>query len=226
MHPYPYDDSEVNGLYNNNTWGGNRCRPELIKKFFSDIEAPEGHAYTVAEAAGDDRALFETEGRNLNVENESDFKYGYAVAKFTNFKCDGSKGTDITFADSQLMYMRAAEAYLTYAEAVTRLAGSGAAPADAVDAINKIRKRAHATEKASYSLNDILDEWSREFYFEGRRRVDLIRFGQFGGNASYKWQWKGGAYAGRNFEAYRNVFAIPTDDLIANPNLKQNEGYK
>ena len=226
MHPYPYDDSEVNGLYNNNTWGGNRCRPELIQKFFSDIEAPEGHAYDVVEAAGDDRALFETEGRNLNVENESDFKYGYAVAKFTNFKCDGSKGTDITFADSQLMYMRAAEAYLTYAEAATRLAGSGAAPADAVAALNAIRARAHATEKASYSLNDILDEWSREFYFEGRRRVDLIRFGQFGGNASYRWQWKGGAYAGRNFEAYRNVFAIPTDDLIANPNLKQNEGYK
>ena len=124
------------------------------------------------------------------------------------------------------MYMRAAEAYLTYAEAVTRLAGSGAAPADAVSAINALRARAHATQKASYSLNDILDEWSREFFFEGRRRVDLIRFGQFGGNTTYKWQWKGGAYAGRNFEAYRNVFAIPSDDLIANPNLKQNEGYK
>jgi hypothetical protein len=226
MHPYPYDDSEVNGLYNNNTWGGNRCRPDLIKKFFGDIEAPEGHAYDVVAAAGDDRALFETEGRHLNVENESDFKYGYAVAKFTNFKRDGSKGSDITFADSQLMYMRAAEAYLTYAEAATRLAGSGAAPADAVQAINSVRARAHATEKASYSLNDILDEWSREFYFEGRRRVDLIRFGKFGGNTDYKWQWKGGAYAGRDFEAYRNVFAIPTDDLIANPNLKQNEGYK
>ena len=227
VHPYPYDPAEVNGLYNNSTWGGNRCRPELIKKFFTDFEAPEGHAYDVAAAAEDDRALFETEGRHLNVENESDFKYGYAVAKFNNFKCDGSKGSDITFADSQLMYMRAAEAYLTYAEALTRLAGSGSAPADAVEAINKIRKRAHAATKASYSLNDILDEWSREFYFEGRRRVDLIRFGQFGGpNATYRWQWKGGAYAGRNFEAYRNVFAIPTDDLIANPNLTQNEGYK
>jgi hypothetical protein len=226
MHPYPYDPTEVNGLYNNNTWGGNRCRPELIYKFFDGVEPPIGHAYDVAAAAGDDRALFETEGRNLNVENESDFKYGYAVAKFTNFKCDGSKGSDITFADSQLMYMRAAEAYLTYAEAVTRLAGSGAAPADAVSAINALRARAHATQKASYSLNDILDEWSREFFFEGRRRVDLIRFGQFGGNTTYKWQWKGGAYAGRNFEAYRNVFAIPSDDLIANPNLKQNEGYK
>ena len=226
MHPYPYDATEVNGLYNNSTWGGNRARPELIKKFFSDIEAPEGHAYDVAAAAGDDRALFETEGRHLNVENESDFKYGYATAKFTNFKCDGSKGSDITFADAQLMYMRAAEAYLTYAEAVTRLAGSGAAPADAVDAINKLRERAHATKKASYSLNDILDEWSREFYFEGRRRVDLIRFGKFGGTTDYKWQWKGGAYAGRDFEAYRNVFAIPNDDILANHNLKQNEGYK
>ena len=226
MHPYPYDATEVNGLYNNSTWGGNRARPERIKKFFSDIEAPEGHAYDVAAAAGDDRALFETEGRHLNVENESDFKYGYATAKFTNFKCDGSKGSDITFADAQLMYMRAAEAYLTYAEAVTRLAGSGAAPADAVDAINKVRERAHATKKASYSLNDILDEWSREFYFEGRRRVDLIRFGKFGGTTDYKWQWKGGAYAGRDFEAYRNVFAIPNDDILANHNLKQNEGYK
>ncbi len=226
MHPYPYDATEVNGLYNNSTWGGNRARPELIKKFFSDIEAPEGHAYDVAAAAGDDRALFETEGRHLNVENESDFKYGYATAKFTNFKCDGSKGSDITFADAQLMYMRAAEAYLTYAEAVTRLAGTGAAPADAVDAINKVRERAHATKKASYSLNDILDEWSREFYFEGRRRVDLIRFGKFGGTTDYKWQWKGGAYAGRDFEAYRNVFAIPNDDILANHNLKQNEGYK
>ena len=226
MHPYPYDASEVNGLYNNSTWGGNRCRPELIKKFFSDIDAPEGHAYDVVEAAGDDRALFETEGRHLNVENESDFKYGYAVAKFTNFKCDGSKGSDITFSDSQLMYMRAAEAYLTYAEAVTRLGGSGAAPADALQAINAIRARAHAAPMASCSLNAILDEWSREFYFEGRRRVDLIRFGKFGGNTDYKWQWKGGAYAGRDFEAYRSVFAIPTDDLIANPNLKQNEGYK
>lgn len=190
------------------------------------MTVPEGHAYDVVVAARDDRALFETEGRFLNVEDESNFKYGYATAKFTNFKCDGSKGSDNTFPDSHLFYMRAAEAYLTYAEAVTRLAGSGAAPADALRAINDVRERAHATPLTSCSLNNILDEWSREFYFEGRRRVDLIRYGKFGGNTDYKWQWKGGAYAGRDFEAYRNVFAIPYDDILANPNLKQNEGYK
>ncbi len=224
VHPYPYDETEVNGLYNNSTWGGNRARPELIRLFFPNDDAPTGHAYDVAFAAGDDRALFETEGRHLNVENESDFKYGYAIAKFNNFKCDGSKGSDITFADSHLFYMRVAEAYLTYAEALTRMAG-GTAPAEAVAAINAIRGRAHADQRSTYTLNQILDEWGREFYFEGRRRVDLIRFGKFGGNTDYKWQWKGGAYAGRDFEAYRNVFAIPTDDLIANSKLQQNPGY-
>ena len=55
--------------------------------------------------------------------------------------------------------------------------------------------------------------------------MDLIRFGKFGGTTDYKWQWKGGAYGGRDFEAYRNVFAIPTDDLIANSKLEQNPGY-
>ena len=115
---------------------------------------------------------------------------------------------------------------MTYAEALTRSAGSGAAaPAAAVDAINVLRKRAGATEKASYSLNDILDEWSREFYFEGRRRIDLIRFGKFGGNTDYKWQWKGGDFNGRDFPEYRNIFPIPTKDITANEKLKQNPGY-
>ena len=224
VHPNPYDESEVNGLYSNNTWGGNRARPELIRLFFPNDDAPAGHAYAVAFAAGDDRALFETEGRYLNVEDESNFKYGFAIAKFNNFKCDGTKGSDNTFSDSHLFYMRVAEAYLTYAEALTRMSG-GTAPADAVAAINAIRGRAHADQRSTYTLNQILDEWAREFYFEGRRRVDLIRFGKFGGNTDYQWQWKGGAYGGRDFEAYRNVFAIPTDDLIANSKLQQNPGY-
>ena len=222
VHPNPYDPSEVNGLYNNNTWGGNRARPELIRLFFPNDDAPEGPAYEVCAAAGDDRALFDTKGRHLNVENESDFTYGYAIAKFNNFKCDGTKGSDNTFADSHLFYMRKAEAYLTYAEALTRL---GTQADEAREAVNILRRRAHATELRSLSLDQILAEWGREFYFEGRRRVDLIRFKKFGGSTDYQWQWKGGAYDGRDFSADRNVFAIPTDDLVANPKLKQNPGY-
>ena len=40
VHPNPYDESEVNGLYNNNTWGGNRARPELIRLFFPNTMFP------------------------------------------------------------------------------------------------------------------------------------------------------------------------------------------
>ena len=222
VHPNMYDASEVNGLYSNNTWGGNRARPELIRLFFPNDDAPEAHAYEVYQVAGDDRALFETVGRHLNVENESDFTYGYAIAKFNNFKCDGSKGSNITFADSHLFYMRKAEAYLTYAEALTRM---GQQPDEAREAVNTLRRRANASELRSLTLDQILDEWGREFYFEGRRRVDLIRFDKFGGNNDYLWQWKGGAYEGRPFSKERNVFAIPNDDIIANPKLTQNPGY-
>jgi hypothetical protein len=61
--------------------------------------------------------------------------------------------------------------------------------------------------------------------YESLRRTDLIRFNKFGGDVNYNWEFKGGAAAGKNFEAFRNVFPIPSDELAANPNLKQNTGY-
>lgn len=72
-----------------------------------------------------------------------------------------------------------------------------------------------------------MDNSSRSYagFLWWRRRVDLIRFDKFGGNNDYLWQWKGGAYEGRPFSKDRNVFAIPNDDLIANPKLTQNPGY-
>ena len=96
--------------------------------------------------------------------------------------------------------------------------------ADGIAAINELRTRAHATTKSSYTLDEILDEWSREFYFEGRRRMDLIRFGCYSGD-KYNLQCKGGSINGASFSSDRDIFAIPTTDLTANPNLKQNPGY-
>jgi len=88
-----------------------------------------------------------------------------------------------------------------------------------------VRNRAHAVARSGYSLNDILDEWAREFYFEGRRRTDLIRFDKFGGTTvDYIWQWKGGTFSGRNFDAYRNIYAIPASQLPTYNN-EQNPGY-
>lgn len=55
--------------------------------------------------------------------------------------------------------------------------------------------------------------------------MDLIRFNKFGGNTDYAWEWKGGAKDGTSFSANKNLYGIPTKDLVANPNLKQNPGY-
>jgi hypothetical protein len=119
-------------------------------------------------------------------------------------------------------FIRLAEAYLTYAEAQTHLGNND----EAKDAIDALRDRANNPNKQpSYTLDDICDEWAREFAFEGRRRMDLIRFGKFGGNSNYTWEWKGGVKAGTNFSANKNVYGIPTNDLVSNSNLKQNPGY-
>ena len=217
------DMTDSNGT--TETWGGNRARPDLIKKWFPNDNAPEASPKDFAKAAGDDRAIIDSRGRTLDNEDVGAFKNGYAVAKFNNFTTTGASTSSAQFPDADFFLLRAAEAYLTYAEAQARQSG-GTATGDAANAINALRARANASTKDSYTLNEICDEWCREFYYEGRRRMDLIRFGKYGGSSDYTWQWKGGSYAGRNFEAYKNLFAIPTTDLTANPNLVQNEGYK
>ena len=234
MHESPVDASATNGTDQN--WGGNRARPELIRMFFPGDDAPTGNSWVVAPAAKDDRALFNTDGkRTLEINNWNTFKNGFGVAKYNNFKTTPNAsgtgfegGQNTTFPDGDFFLMRSAEAYLTYAEALTRQNGNAdntPVTGEALNAVKAIRNRAHAPNITSFTLRQLLDEWSREFYFEGRRRIDLIRFGRYGGDTDYQWQWKGGVKEGQDFKAYRNLFAIPTNDLTVNKNLKQNDGY-
>ncbi len=221
MHAIRGNDDITNGT--DAKWGGNRARPDLIRKFFPNDDAPNVPSYDMPDAAGDDRAIFWGQDRTLNISDPAQFTEGFSVAKYLNIKTDGSDGTNATQPDADFFLMRKAEAYLTYAEATARQNG-GSATSEGIAALNTLRERANATPKAGYSLSDILDEWSREFYFEGRRRIDLIRFGEFTGN-TLTWQWKGGTYGGRAIESYRSIYAIPTNDLTANSNLVQNPGY-
>ena len=219
--------STSNGDYSVGTsesWGGNRARRDLVEKFFPNGDAPNVDKYAMAAQAGDDRALFWGEDRIVDATDVSTFTNGFSIAKFSNIRSDGGSTHDSQFVDTDFFLLRAAEAWLTFAEATARQNG-GNATSEGIAAINELRTRAHAATKSSYSLNDILDEWSREFYFEGRRRMDLIRFGCYGGSNNYNWQWKGGNLNGTGFSADKNVFAIPTTDLTANENLTQNPGY-
>lgn len=208
-------------------WGGNRALPELVDKFFPAKNAPESALPAAMQAAsGDDRALFESRGRTYSIDKWGTFTNGFAVTKFNNIYSDGGASHDAQYVDTDFFFFRVAEAYLSYAEADARLNG-GQATEDGLEKLNAVRARAHARALQSADLRTICDEWSREFYFEGRRRSDLIRFGYYGGNTSYTWTYKGSAdvYEGTPFPAYRNVFAIPTTDIVANGNLTQNTGY-
>lgn len=69
---------------------------------------------------------------------------------------------------------------------------------------------------AVLNLDEMLDEWGREFLGEGRRRIDLIRFGKF----ESSW-WDKEVDADKHCE----IFPFHTDILGANHSLKQNPGY-
>ena len=207
-------------------WAGNRARPQLVAKFFPNNDAPQVSIKDMATAAGDDRALFFGIDRELNISTPTEFTSGYSVGKYRNTYAGSGSPHNSQFIDADFFLMRSAEAYLIAAEADARLNG-GTASATGTGYINALRQRANTTNLSSCSLEQILDERSRELYFEGFRRTDLIRYGYFGGNNSgqYLWEWKGGSQNGASLPAFRNLFAIPAEDINANPNLVQNEGY-
>lgn len=216
------------GTYNTTEfWAGNRSRSQLLAKFFPNGDAPAVNIEDMTAAAGDDRALFYGKDRELVVTKVTEFTSGYSVAKFRNSYSNGSVGHNSQFVDMDYFLMRSAEAYLIAAEADARING-GTTTATGAGYINQLRARAHAAQNPQYSVRQILDERSRELYYEGFRRTDLIRYGFFGGSksADYVWDWKGGAASGVSFPEYRNLFALPDEDVNANTNLIQNEGYK
>lgn len=210
-------------------WAGNRARSQFIAKFFPNNDAPKANIADMVKAAGDDRALFFGKGRDLVVETPTEYTSGYAVGKYRNTYSNGGNPHNSKFVDTDYFLMRSAEAYLIAAEADARLNG-GVTTATGKGYIDALRQRANNKDlKASYTLNQILDERARELYYEGFRRTDLIRYGYYGGEKSgeYLWEWKGGIKNGQAIAAYLNVFAIPAEDVNANPNLKgkQNTGY-
>ncbi len=196
-------------------WAGLRATRNLIEKF--------------PDLAGDvdGRAIFFTEGQSVDIDDIGVFEQGIAVPKFKNINSAGQVGSDPTHVDTDYPMFRLGDAYLMYAEATLRGASNGNLNT-AVTLINDLRERAYGNNDgdvvaAEVDLDFILDERSRELYWEGSRRIDLVRYGQFTDNGI--WPWKGNVKEGRLTEPHRDIFPIPASDLLANPNLVQNPGY-
>ncbi|HVH66904.1 MAG TPA: RagB/SusD family nutrient uptake outer membrane protein [Gemmatimonadales bacterium] len=192
-------------------WGGYRMKQQAFRRF----------------SAGDTRgSFFYTSGQTDSVIDIGNFNNGIAAPKFTNKTSSGGAASQTTMVDTDFPIFRLGEAYLIYAEAAVR---TGTNVSQAVTYFNDLRQRAfgdttHNVTAGQMTLDTILAERGRELLFEARRRTDLIRFGLFTGG-TYLWAWKGNQPGGATTDAHYYLYAIPLNELSANPNLKQNPGY-
>lgn len=211
-------------------WGGIRTISNFVEKFdLSDSDfSSESPEVTATDARG--MFFFDPASWEWEVSNVGMFTNGIGVLKYKNITSTGGDAPNAhpTFASTDFPMFRLADAYLMYAEAVVR-GGSGGDKATAVGYINQLRERAYGDNSgnitdAELTLDFLLDERARELYWECHRRTDLIRFGKFTGG-EYLWEWKGNVQEGVATDAHRDLFPIPSDDLMSNPNLVQNPGY-
>ena len=192
-------------------WAGNRATKALLDLFGSN-------------ATTDTRCLMNA--TTPVITDVKTFTQGVYVYKFRNVTSAGANGSNSDHCDTDFPLFRLSELYLNYAEAAIR----GKADATkGLQYLNLVRTRAYGNATGNYSalpsLDELLNERGREFYWEAQRRTDLIRFGKFT-SATYLWPWKGDVAAGKGLEAYRTLYPIPSDDLQANPEkLRQNPGY-
>lgn len=131
---------------------------------------------------------------------------------------------DENYHETDYVIYRLTELYFNKAEALMRKNG-GLATGEAVDLINESKRRYFSDADwpdeqyttATLTLDELLAERGREFIFEGKRRTDLIRFGEY---INGSW-WD---HEPTNDET-RELYPIPRIQVASNPNLQQNPGY-
>jgi len=162
-------------------------------------------------------------GRQPTDKNSSmvgaDHNSGWHFAKYPIYT-DNEMGK----CESDYIEIRLPEIYYSLAECKFRTGDI----ASAGRLLNAVRKRNYPESTYNTYLykpegavtlteNELLDEWGREFFAEGRRRTDLIRWNKF---CTGTW-WDKIPDADNHTE----IFPIPRDYLGADHNLKQNPGY-
>lgn len=150
---------------------------------------------------------------------DGDHQSGYHFVKYPLYPDD-----EAGHMESDFVEIRLPEMIYSLAECKFRAGEVNAAG----ELLNSVRKRNYPQEdwadvlyapegKVKLTEQELLDEWGREFFAEGRRRIDLIRFGKF--NTGAWWDKE------PDEDDHTRIFPIPRTALETNHNLKQNPGY-
>jgi len=217
-------------------WGGYRLKQQALR-LFSPGDARGAYFFTTdsAIAHGDTTTQQEVDSGKAaatglvhqtdSVIDVGAYSGGTPAPKFVNKTSSGGSGAQTGMVDTDFPIFRLADAMLIYAEANIR--GGGGSATTALQYLNEIRERAYANTSADFGalppVDTILAERGRELMFEASRRTDLIRFGKF--VSGYNWAWKNNTPGGADLRAGRDLYPVPANVLVANPNLKQNPGY-
>lgn len=169
-----------------------------------------GYGFLIGQQAGNDGSpLLDRAGNPLVYTKEFVGLYGNTEREGARvIKYHPANGAFV----GHTIVFRYADAHLMKAEAMMRSGG------DATAMVNELRALRGASNLAAVSESDMLAERGRELYQEMARRVDLIRFGKF----TDDWEFKDPSAVG---DETKNLFSIPTNALLSNPNLTQNPGY-
>ena len=137
-----------------------------------------------------------------------------AGARMKKYDLDMNATKDGKLMDNDIVLFRYADVLLMRAEAKFRNGEDGQGDLDAV------RERSTMPSR-KISLQTLLDERLLELCWEGWRRQDMIRFGQ------YESLFEGDEHHKKVDESdgHTTVFPIPGDIITLNPNIKQNKGY-
>lgn len=152
----------------------------------------------------------------LSNMTSADHNSGVCVIKYPYYPDNDPNKYTSSYAE-----IRLAEIYYSLAECKYRAGDKAAAAA----LLNAVRKRNYPTGSASLYKPDgsqltdqeMLDEWGREFLFENRRRIDLIRWGVY--NTGIWWDKQ------PDPDNHTSILPIGQSVLNLNPQLKQNPGY-
>lgn len=149
-----------------------------------------------------------------------DYNSGYYTVKYPMYSNNDPGAGESDFAE-----IRLPEIIYSLAECKLRLHNDAEG---AGKLLNSVRRRNYPSAMYRHvlykpegtvdlDLDEMLDEWGREFLAEGRRRIDLIRFDKF---TKGKW-WDKQPDA----DDHAKIFPVPRVQITTNPALKQNPGY-